>query len=88
MGAGRWYIIGAYQPPNNVPAVRRMEQSLALKLKMVETILLGDLNARLGEPCDKREEDLVMALADYGLEYITRHFNLRRRYRGQGLWTC
>ena len=44
-------------------------------------ILMGDLNARLGDPRDEREEDPVMALVDRGLINMTDHFMPLRRYR-------
>ena len=91
LGSQRWYVVGAYVHPNTVhvaPVAHQEEQELAGKLKEVETILLGELNARLGEPRDERKEDLVTALADHGLEDINRNFTPRQRYRGLILWTC
>ena len=80
-GESIWYVIGAYVPPNDVPTVHQVEQLLTENPKWVETILMGDLNERLEEPCDKREEDLTTSLADHGLEDISRYFTSRRRYR-------
>ena len=37
-------------------------------------ILMGDLNARLGDPYDKRKEDLATALVDRVLVNMTDHF--------------
>ena len=37
-------------------------------------ILMGDLNARLGDPSEKREEELAMALVEGGLVNRTDHF--------------
>ena len=48
--------------------------------------MMGDLNTRLGDPRDKREEDLETALMDQGLVNMTDHFLTRRRYRGAGSW--
>ena len=41
-------------------------------------ILMGDLNAHLGDPRGKREEDLEMALVDRGLVNTTYHLLPRR----------
>ena len=37
-------------------------------------ILMGDLNARLGDPHEECEEDLVMVLVDRGLVNMAYHF--------------
>ena len=54
----------------------------------MEVILLVALNARLQEPQEAREEDLVTALADSGVVNMTAQFMSRRRYRGAGRWMC
>ena len=87
MGRWRWYVIGAYIPPNDAPTVSSMEQELGQAAKGVEFILLVDLNVRLVELRDAREEELVTVVADCGLEYITDHFIPRRSYRGDRRWT-
>ena len=84
----RWYVVRAYVPTNDIPTVNQVEKAQVADLKGVETILMGELNARLGEPRDEREEDLDMALADHGLEDINRNFTPRQGYRGLILWTC
>ena len=56
--------------------------------KVLNMILMGDLKARLGDPRDEREEDLVMALADQGLVNITDHILPRRQYQGAVSCTC
>ena len=50
-------------------------------------ILMGDLNVHLGDPRDKREEDLATALVDRGMVNITDRFMPQRQYRGSGSWT-
>ena len=52
----------------------------------MEEILLGDLNVRLREPQDTREEDLATALTGSGLVGMTSHFVPRRWYRGVVIW--
>ena len=52
--AQRWYVVGVYVPPNNVPAVHRVDQALVTKTKGLETILVGYLNVRLGELQDNQ----------------------------------
>ena len=85
-GARRWYVVGAYMPPNNTPDVHNVKQVLRAASKGLDMILMGDLNARLGDPCDEREEDLATALADRGLVNMTDHLFPRRNYRGSGSW--
>ena len=75
----RWYIFGAYLPPNNAPAVHHMEQALSAAPKRMEVILIRDLNARFPEPQNSIEEDIATDLSDYGLVDMTAHFTLRRR---------
>ena len=72
-GARRWYVVWAYVPPNNGPAVHCVEQALKSAPKGVEVILLGDNNVWMIDPRDEREEDLEMALANCGLVDMTDH---------------
>ena len=65
--ARRLYVVGAYVPPNDRPKVHRVEQALQAAPTGLYLILMGDLNARLDEPCDKYEEDLATALLEQGL---------------------
>ena len=51
----------------NVRVVHSVEQALAAASKGVEIILMGNLNVKLLEAQDEREEELVVALANYGL---------------------
>ena len=53
----------------------------------IETILLGEINTRLGEPHDEHEEELGTSLSDYELEDVTRQFTSSQGYRVWGLWT-
>ena len=53
-GARQWYVVGAYVSPNNVPTLHRVEQALRLAPKGFKLILVGELNARLGDPRDKQ----------------------------------
>ena len=62
-----WYIIGAYMTPGDVPALYWVKQALEANPKGIDTILLVDLNTRLGETCGQREEELATSLAEYGL---------------------
>ena len=86
LGLGVWYVVRAYVPPNDVPDVHRIEQTVGADLKVMEVILLGGLNARLMELRYTREEDLATALADRGLVDMTAHFIPRRSYRGAVSW--
>ena len=82
----RWYVVGAYVPPNGAPAVYRVEQALEAEPKVVEIIMLCYLNVQFQEPRDAREEDTATALADCGLVNMTSHFMLQRWYRRGGCW--
>ena len=84
--AWSWYVLKSYGTPNDVSAVHWVEQVLVVNPKGVDTIFLGYLNARLGEPHGELEEELAMALADHGLEDITRKFTPRHWYRGWDQW--
>ena len=86
-GTKRWYIVGAYVSSHDAPAVRRIEQALEAALKVIEVILLGDLNVRLRKPQDNREEELATALEGSGLTGVTAHFTPRQRYLGTENWT-
>ena len=60
--------------PNYLPAMHHVEQVLKAATKGLEVILMGELNLRLRDPCDKFEEDLETALADRGLVSMIYHF--------------
>ena len=81
-GRRRWYIVGAYVPPNNTPTFTRVDQALDQASKVVEVVLLGDLKVRLQGPRDAREEELSTVVVYCSLEYMTSHFIPRGRYRG------
>ena len=48
---------------------------------------MGDINVRLRELRDDREDKLASALAGTGMDDVTAHFTPRRQYRGTGSWT-
>ena len=85
-GLWRWYVVGAYVPPNEATDVHGVEQTLEASPKGMQAIMLQDVNASLKEPQDSREEDLATALTDSGLVNMKYHFMRRRRYRGAGSW--
>ena len=70
-------------PPNNVPAMYRVEQALKTVPKGLEIILMGDLNVRLRDPRDKLE-----SLADRGMVIMIDQFMPQRQSMGSGIWTC
>ena len=86
-GKWRWYVAGAYVPPNNDSTAARVEHALGNAEKGVELILLIGLNVRLQELRYVREEELATVVAACGLEDMTAHFMPRRRYIGGGRWT-
>ena len=76
----RWYVVGVYMPPHCASDVRRIEQALELAPTGMEVILLGDLNARLRETQEKKEDGIATELAGSWLMDVTDHYTLRRRY--------
>ena len=78
---------GVVCAPHDAPAVHRIKQELEVAPKIIEVILLGDLNVRLRETWDNREDKLATALAGSGLTDVTAHFTPRRRYRWTDNWT-
>ena len=86
-GARQWYDVGAYVPPNNVPAVHHAEQELKLVPNGLQIILMGGLNLQLRKPRDERKEEFPTELEDRGLVSMTDHFMPQWRYRGAVSWT-
>ena len=83
-GARRCYVVDAYVPPNDRPIVHRMEQALKAAPMGLELILMGDLNARLGNLHDESEEEIATAPADQGLVNMKNHFLTSKQYWGAG----
>ena len=79
-----WYFVGAYVPPNDVPSVHCVDQALIVVPKGLEMTLMGDPNARLGDPCDDCEEEMVTALVGRGLFNMIDQFVPRRWYMVSG----
>ena len=75
-------------PPHDMSSVHRINQALGVVLKLMEVILLGDINVRLTEPRNYREDDLVTALAGSGLTDVKANFAPIQRYRGTDNWNC
>ena len=55
--------------------------------KLLEIILVGDLNVQVGDPHDKHQEDLVIALVNRGLVNNIYPFMAHLQYRVAGSWT-
>ena len=53
-GSHRWYVVGAYVPPNDAPAVHRIKKAFEDAPKGMKVILLGYLKVRLRELWDDR----------------------------------
>ena len=83
-GSRRCYAVGAYVPPNDASAVHCITQAFGKAPKGMEVILMGDLNVRLRESRDAREDEIGTAMANSRLGDVTDHFIPRRRYRGTG----
>ena len=60
MGSQRWYVVGVYVPPKDVPAFHCIEQAFEEASKVMEVVLLGDLNAKLSQLPDAREDELAI----------------------------
>ena len=61
----RWYIMGEYVLPNDVPTGHQVKQALTKKPPRVENILMGYLNSHLENPRDEREDDLSTILTSH-----------------------
>ena len=83
-GARKFYVVGAYVPPSNMPTVHYIEQALVAAPKYVEIILMGNLNVMVWEQRDQCEEEMTMAFANNGLEDMTCHFTPWQQYIGGG----
>ena len=64
-----------------------MGQELQASPNGFEMIMMGDVDARLGVPRDKYDEDLATMLVYRGLVNITDRFLPRKKYRGSGSCT-
>ena len=51
--------------------------------ELIEGVLLVNINARLREPQDDREDELATALTGSVLMDVTSHFTTRQHYRGR-----
>ena len=72
--------MGAYLPPHDAPDVHRINQALEVAPRVMEVILLRDLNVSMRESRDDRKDEPVTALAGSGLTDVTAHFTPRRQY--------
>ena len=73
-GRNRWFVVGSYVTLNDQLTVHWVEHTLVLCPKGTATVLVRNLNARLAQPCNRREEDLATAISNHGLEYQTLYF--------------
>ena len=64
--------------------VNWMEQALAHVPGEVETLLVFNLNDRLEQPQDQREEYLATTITNYGLVEQKLYFISRQMYRVKG----
>ena len=54
LGRKRWYVVGAYVPPNDLPAVHRITHVLACGPEGMDKLIVSNLNACLAHPGDQR----------------------------------
>ena len=85
-GRKRWYVVRAYVPPDNLPAVQQITHALACGPEGVRKLLVGNLNNCLAHPRDQREEHLAIVIVGHGLTDQARHFTPTRRYGSEGSW--
>ena len=64
-GRKRWYDVGAYVPPNNLPMINCIRRALKCGPKWMGKLLVGDLNVCLENPRDQREEQIETVLAGH-----------------------
>ena len=85
-GQKRWYVVGAYVPPNNLPAFHQIAHALTCGIYVVGKLLVGNLNAYLSHPRDQLEEYLVTFIAIHGLSDQAHNSMPRWRYRAEVNW--
>ena len=86
-GRKRWYGVGAYVPPNNLPMINWIRQALEYGPKGTRKLIVGDLNVCLENPRDQQEEQQATVLAGYGLTGQAQLFLPRWKYLAEGNWT-
>ena len=59
----RIFVVRAYMPPNNNPTIMRVEHTLQKSKNCVEVILMGDINLRIRELSNARDEELEIVVA-------------------------
>ena len=82
--ARRWYVAGVYVPPNNGPSVHCMDQALQAAHMGLDMILLGDLNAWLGDPSDEHEKRPGNSASGPGSGQNDRSFPAQEAIPGSG----
>ena len=71
-GGGRYYMVGTYVPPSCPDTIGVVHSAMAVCPKNCKPVLLGDLNANLESPRDKREEEIVEECSFWGLSSLAR----------------
>ena len=84
LGQKRWYVVGAYVPPNNLSVVHKIAHALTCGPVGVGKLLVGNLNACLAHPRDQQDEYLANIIASHGMSDQERDFMPRRRYIAEG----
>ena len=72
-----WYVVKAYDPPNDQPAVHWVAQALTCGPAWVGNLLVGNLKACLAQLRDQQEEYLDTVIANHRLPDQARHFTPR-----------
>ena len=81
--------VGCYFPPSDEErrSQRLVEQALWDKPKGSMPLIIGDLNADLYNPRNRREEVLSQTMGEHSLECASHHLRVQRHCHVRGRWT-
>ena len=86
-GTMRQPLIGVHIPPSDETTIGHLEKALDRFHPVGRTpIVLGDLNANLGNPLGARAQQIATLMATAGISSMTPHFRQRRCHRNGATW--
>ena len=86
MGSRCFGAVGAYIPPTDLSTLEFVKQSWDGLPRGIPPLLLGDLNADLGDPRDEWARAVATKMAMLGLDDMLQHFRQRRAFRHHTTW--
>ena len=73
-GEARYFIVGCYLPPGDLGGIEDVRTALAATPKGCKPMVMGDFNANLWDPRDKRDESIADMFEGAGLVDLSRRF--------------